>query len=735
MNIRRSITNLPLAPYPAHCELAANDHRFNLELATIYANQCLSEYAEVLHAALDLPKHNVQLDAERSGKSPAIALNLNAALDSDYELIIGVDTVSLTGRDETQMFYGVQTLIQLAQSLGPYLPTLEIRDTARCKYRGLHLDVSRHFYPVDNVKRVLDLMAMHKLNHFHWHLVDDQGWRLEIDAFPDLVKTGSHRPGTVTKHTLDRDNELDNTPHRGFYTKQDIRDIVAYAKARHITVIPEIDLPGHSSALLTAYPVLACHNAPTPPRVQTHFGIFTQVLCNRESTFTFLETLFTELAVLFPGPYVHIGGDEVKKTHWDSCPDCQQVLRDRALSNSEALHGYFIQRVTKILANLNKRAICWDDVLDSDNLDQSVKIMSWLGEEKACDALTRGHDVIMTQSKLYFDFYQSLSIDEPFAIHGHAPLKEVYNYDPLEHSDTIQGVQANVWTEYIDTMPKLEYALLPRLAALAEIAWTPKSQQSWTAFRQRIPALLERYEKLGYHAADSVFVPQFNVLDRGTGYLRVALHSEFPQLPIYFTSDGTRPTEGSSAYQQPLLITEPTLLHAGCFSTDNKPASGVVPLFVFPHHAMGCKVVAKDSALNLIEIDHLNQLTNGLPQQGVRFQHAQWALFEALDSFHIDLDLRTTQTFSTISVGFDGALGRSLYFPVSVTVHGSQNEQDWKVLGQLQPSQPTGRWALSSAEHTYRFLRFSVDNRQTIYSFEDARDIIPPLYVDEITVT
>jgi hexosaminidase len=219
---------------------------------------------------------------------------------------------------------------------------------------------------------------------------------------------GSRRPATVNNHTLDRGTDLDSFPHGGYYSKQDIRDIVAYASVRHITIIPEIDLLGHSSALLAAYPSLGCRNAHTAPFVQTHFGIFTQVLCNRENTFEFLTTLFAELAELFPSPLVHIGGDEVKKQHWENCAECQQILREHGLPNSKALHGYFIQSVTKILAALGKRAICWNDVLEAKNLENNVKIMSWLGEDKAREALSRGHELIMTQSNLYIDFHQSL---------------------------------------------------------------------------------------------------------------------------------------------------------------------------------------------------------------------------------------------------------------------------------------------------------------------------------------
>lgn len=726
-----SNANLPLAPYPAYCEVTNTEQSFNLDVAGINAAKELSDCAEFLGSALRLAKG----DTPNTPQDNAIILSLDAALKEGYTLTIDADSVRIIGGDASQVFYGVQTLIQLAQSLGAKLPALKIRDTARCEYRGLHLDVSRHFFGVEEVKRVLELMAMHKLNYFHWHLVDDQGWRLELDAFPELVKTGSQRPATVNNHTLDRGTDLDNIPHGGYYSKQDIRDIVAYASARHITVIPEIDLPGHSSALLAAYPSLGCSNARTAPFVQTHFGIFTQVLCNRETTFEFLTTLFTELAELFPGPLVHIGGDEVKKQHWENCPECQQILRDQELPNSKALHGYFIQRVTKILATLGKRAICWDDVLEAKNLDNSVKIMSWLGEEKAREALARGHELIMTQSNLYFDFYQSLSIDEPFAIHGHAPLKGVYNYDPLQHSDAIQGVQANVWTEYIDSMATLEYVLLPRLAALAEIAWTPKEQQSWTGFKQRIPGLFERYRSLGYQVADSVYVPEFEVTERSSQSIKVAVHSEFPENPIRITTDGSRPTLNSDVYKQPVVITEPTLVHAGSFSNDGNVAYGVAPLFVYPHHAVSCKVIARDSELQLLSVDNLDKLTNGLPQQGLRFQHADWALFDALNLFYIDLDLGGATKFSNVSVGFDGALGRSLYFPLSVALLCSLDGQNWLEIGPLQPSKPAGRWALSGLEHTTHFLRIRVDNQQTIYSYEDACDVIPPLYIDEITVT
>lgn len=678
--------------------------------------------------------------------SITLRLSDSALDDADYTLIVHPCNITIIAAKESGLFYGIQTLLQLLSNGDSWVPTLRIDDKARCDYRGLHLDVSRHFRSVKDIKHLIDLMAMHKMNFFHWHLVDDQGWRIEIDKYPRLTEVASKRPSTVIGHTLDKDAPSDLQVHSGFYTQQDILGIVAYAQQRHITIIPEIDLPGHSSALLAAYPEYGCANQSDTASVKTHFGIFKHVLCTRASSFTFLKDLLSEVAQLFPSEYIHIGGDEVKKDHWRQCPDCQAVIERQSLNNTAELHGYFIDQVVEILASLGKKAICWDDVLESQNLNPNVTIMSWLGESNADDALSRGHQLIKTPTNLYFDFYQSLSIDEPFAIHGHAPLRNVYNYDPLQHNSKVLGAQANVWTEYIQTLGQLEYAILPRMTAFAEIVWTPLKLQNWDDFKARLMVQYKRFDDLGVTASRAIYVPEFRVQQNNGGSFDVTILSEFSDMDIHYTLDGTRPSRASLRYQSSLIVNgpadSPTVISACCVDKGGEHY-GVNRITVFPHKALNCRVKAIDSSSNDKTDYDLALLTNGLTQQGQRFQHANWVAFENKPEFELELDLGKPNQISTLSLGFDGALGRELYFPESVEIRISLDGKTWRRKVKLSDGTIKGRLSaklvdsseVDSEKVLARYLRININNPDQIYSHEDETMVTTPLYIDEIVVT
>lgn len=678
--------------------------------------------------------------------SITLRLSDSALDDADYTLIVHPCNITIIAAKESGLFYGIQTLLQLLSNGDSWVPTLRIDDKARCDYRGLHLDVSRHFRSVKDIKHLIDLMAMHKMNFFHWHLVDDQGWRIEIDKYPRLTEVASKRPSTVIGHTLDKDAPSDLQVHSGFYTQQDILGIVAYAQQRHITIIPEIDLPGHSSALLAAYPEYGCANQSDTASVKTHFGIFKHVLCTRASSFTFLKDLLSEVAQLFPSEYIHIGGDEVKKDHWRQCPDCLAVIERQSLNNTAELHGYFIDQVVEILASLGKKAICWDDVLESQNLNPNVTIMSWLGESNADDALSRGHQLIKTPTNLYFDFYQSLSIDEPFAIHGHAPLRNVYNYDPLQHNSKVLGAQANVWTEYIQTLGQLEYAILPRMTAFAEIVWTPLKLQNWDDFKARLMVQYKRFDDLGVTASRAIYVPEFRVQQNNGGSFDVTILSEFSDMDIHYTLDGTRPSRASLRYQSSLIVNgpadSPTVISACCVDKGGEHY-GVNRITVFPHKALNCRVKAIDSSSNDKTDYDLALLTNGLTQQGQRFQHANWVAFENKPEFELELDLGKPNQISTLSLGFDGALGRELYFPESVEIRISLDGKTWRRKVKLSDGTIKGRLSaklvdsseVDSEKVLARYLRININNPDQIYSHEDETMVTTPLYIDEIVVT
>nr|MCR5132748.1 beta-N-acetylhexosaminidase [Bacteroidales bacterium] len=387
-------------------------------------------------------------------------------------------------------------------------PCLKIQDKPRFAYRGMHLDCSRHFFSVQEVKKYLDVMALHKMNRFHWHLTDDQGWRVEIKKYPRLTEIGAFRNGTVVKKDW---NSNDGIRYGGYYTQEQMKDIVAYADKLGITVIPEIDLPGHMMGALAAYPELGCTGGPY--EVWTRWGISDQVLCpGKEAMFTFLEDVFTELMDIFPSEYIHIGGDECPKSEWEKCPECQARIKELGIkgtkehTSEQLLQSYVTARVQKFLNDHGRKIIGWDEILEGD-LAKGATVMSWRGVKGGIQASSMGFDVIMTPNTYcYFDYYQSQDKDkEPFGIGGDLPLEKVYGYDPLEGLDGDQqkhilGVQANLWTEYIATPEHLEYMLLPRLDALSEIQWCDPSRKDLERFKTALKDnLFKIYDTMGFN--------------------------------------------------------------------------------------------------------------------------------------------------------------------------------------------------------------------------------------------
>jgi len=422
--------------------------------------------------------------------------------EEGYRLRIEPRGVTILG-PPAGLFYGAQSVLQLAaaRSVAAFiLPAAEIEDQPRFPYRGLHLDTSRHMFPVEFLKRYLDWMARYKLNRFHWHLTDDQGWRIEIKQYPRLAEIASLRKETLVGHAP-QSTKYDGKPYGGFYTQEQIRDVVAYARERFITVIPEIEMPGHSLAALAAYPDLACTTGPF--ETATTWGVFKDVYCPKENTFQFLENVLTEVMELFPSRYIHIGGDEVEKDRWKESPDAQAVIRRGGLKDESELQSYFIRRMEQFINSKGRRMIGWDEILEG-GLAPDATVMSWRGEEGGIAAARQGHDVIMSPGAyLYFDHYQGDRNQEPLAIGGMLPLEKVYSYNPApaalnaEEQKHILGAQANVWTEYLAEPRQVEYMLFPRLFALAEVAWSPQAQRTYRDFLSRVPPQLARLKRQG----------------------------------------------------------------------------------------------------------------------------------------------------------------------------------------------------------------------------------------------
>lgn len=446
-------------------------------------------------------------------KHADVSFSLNPSItlpDEGYLLTVGRTGISVEARTQAGLFYGMQTLVQLIAVNGKNLPRLEITDFPRFPYRGLHLDVGRHMFPPEFIKRYLDLMARFKFNHFHWHLTEDQGWRIEIKKYPKLQEMAAWRNETIVGHAGKSDH-YDGQRYGGFYSQEEIRDIVRYAAERHITIIPEIEMPGHSRAALAAYPSLGCTGGPYT--VATTWGVFDDVYCaGKEETFVFLQDVLDEVMELFPGTYIHIGGDEVPKKRWKECRHCQQRIRKEKLKNEHELQSYFIQRIEKYLNSKGRQIIGWDEILEG-GLAPNATVMSWRGEEGGIAAARQQHAVIMTPGNwCYLDHYQASPETEPLAIGGLTPVEEVYSYEPLPEalSETEQkfilGAQGNVWTEYMKTPDHVEYMVYPRALALAEVVWSPREKKNYPDFLHRLRQLQPLLDTLKVNYAKHVFL-------------------------------------------------------------------------------------------------------------------------------------------------------------------------------------------------------------------------------------
>ncbi|MDX1587106.1 MAG: beta-N-acetylhexosaminidase [Balneolaceae bacterium] len=457
-----------------------------------------------------------------SNTSNTILLTIDAEDSPDneegYVLSVTSDRIEIGAKSAQGLFYGVQSLLQLLPPEINYkdpsfvpadfewnIPVVEITDYPRYEYRGMHLDVARHFFPVEFLKEYIDLLAMHKMNRFHWHLTEDQGWRIEIKQYPLLTEVGGWRDSTLIGKA--GSGEFDGIRYGGYYTQEQVREIVQYAADRFITVIPEIEMPGHSSAALEAYPQLGCEPE-KDYQAQTTWGVFEDIYCPSEETFTFLENVLSEVIELFPSEYIHIGGDEAPKTAWENSELAQQVIEREGLEDEHELQSYFIKRIEQFLNSRGRQIIGWDEILEG-GLAPNATVMSWRGIEGGIAAAQQGHDVIMTPtSHVYLDYYQADPETEPLAIGGFTTLEKTYSYEPTpdtlteEESKHILGAQGNVWTEYMHTGRKVEYMAYPRASALSEVVWSPAEKRDWTDFWTRLQTHFKRLEYRGINAAE-----------------------------------------------------------------------------------------------------------------------------------------------------------------------------------------------------------------------------------------
>lgn len=579
--------NMGIIPAPVSIQKISGNFVFDKSVVLLSNNPKNVKIAETLQSFATTKGFSLKIVKTLAAGQKAIELTSVGADQlpkEGYQIKINSNKIKLIGKN-AGLFYALQSFMQLMpdQKQGGTLiiQNAEINDYPRFSYRGLHLDVGRHFFPLSFIKKYIDVMAAYKLNNFHWHLTEDQGWRIEIKKYPKLTEIGGSRNGTVIG-VMPGSGGTDNEVYKGYYTQAEAKEIVTYAAERYINVIPEIELPGHGSAAIAAYPELSCFpDRDTPigektpwsgPRtgkqVQQTWGVFDDIFVPSENTFKFLENVLDEVIAIFPSKYIHIGGDEAPKKYWKESEFCQQLIKEKGLKDEHELQSYFIQRIEKYLNGKGRSIIGWDEILEG-GLAPNATVMSWRGEKGGIEAAQQNHDVLMTPSTngLYFDHKQSLAEDEPLTIgrnnKGFAHYTKVYNYDPVpsvlteDQKKYIKGVQANLWTEYIETPAKAEYMLFPRIYALSEIAWTPLVKKDLKNFSEdRLSLHLARLDKTGtnFWVPMPIGQPEKEVV--GENHV-ITLQAPISGARIYYTLDGFRPSENAAEYVSPLKINVP----------------------------------------------------------------------------------------------------------------------------------------------------------------------------------
>ena len=623
----------------------------------------------------------------------------------------------------------------------------EIEDEPRFGYRGMHLDESRHFFGMDAVKRYLDIMEIHKLNTLHWHLTDDQGWRVEIKKYPKLTEVGSIRKKTVIGHIF-RSKDYDTTPYGNgmWYTQDQIREIIEYAAAKGITIIPEIDLPGHMLAALAAYPELGCTGGPYD--VWGDWGISDDVLCvGKEQTMQFLENVLSEICDLFPSEYIHIGGDECPKVRWEKCPRCQAKIRELGLKANEEyqpehfLQGYVMSRMEKFINSKGKRIIGWDEILEGE-VAPNATIMSWRGVAGGLQAVHLGHDAIMTPNTFYYlDYYQSLDKEkEPLAIGGYLPIEKCYSYEPFVEGMTEQekahvlGVQANLWTEYIATESHLQYMLLPRMAALSEVQWCQPENKSWERFYNSADAFCSIYDAMGYNYGKHIFEVKAEVkINKEKGCVEVGLQAQ-GNTPIRYTLDGNEPEAASSLYTGPIEIRESCTLKAKSDKNDK-----VYEKTFTAHKAMGRPVVVLTETHPSYKFNCPDLLTDGITGKGPynSGDYAGWynKPFEAV----IDMG---GQTFSKVTLSTFVYKYDYIFNPLDLTIYTSENGEDFTELahtefpveGKVDDGNGCQKFLASFPETTAKYLKITARVIDSLPEWHSGKGRPGFVFVDEILV-
>jgi hexosaminidase len=754
-----------IIPQPQQITVGTGSFTLNRNTQIVYATSAsellpsVTAIAEALRRSTGYP-----LPVNEAGVTPPrnaiiISLARNEALGSEgYQLSVKKDGISIQAPTGRGALYAAGSLLQLfppavystrpVKNVSWSAPVVDITDAPRYTWRGMHLDVSRHFFPKEFVKRFIDYLVLHKMNTFHWHLTDDQGWRIEIKKYPELTSIGAWRVNHEDVHWNIRPAQKpgEQATYGGFYTQDEIREVVKYAADRFVTVVPEIEMPAHATAVITAYPQLSCTGGPFTVPSGGLWPIKDIFCAGNDSTFDLIQNVLTEVASLFPGPYIHIGGDEADKTEWKRCPKCQARIHQEHLANEEELQSYFVKRVEKMLTGLHKRLIGWDEILEGGIAPQAT-VMSWRGIDGGIAAARAGHDVVMSPtSYCYLDYYQSDPRGRPLAIGGYVPLERVYSYEPTPDSLTpaeathILGVQGNLWAEYLPDGKQVEYMAFPRIAAMAENGWSQKEKKSWPDFVGRMTRQFERYSALEINAAHALHeVAIQESVDVAAHVATVDLSTQGGIGTIRYTLDGTRPSVKSSKYSGPITLKRSTVVTATTFDGTRRLADPLSLNVLIPRHTISAVVFepALDSAY---AARGTASLMNGRRAKATRDDAAEWRGAKGRDLV-MTADLGNVVPVSKVTVGFLHQSTASVFLPSTLTCAISNDGKSFIDAGRItcqtlqkEPKPLVQDCAITLKHAKARYIRLTAVNPGPVPEWHLFAGQPTSILIDEIIV-
>ncbi len=701
-------------------------------------------------------------DAYPCGKeSDASAIVLSTAEadeslgDEGYSLSVQTNKITIKALKPAGLFYGVQTLRQLlpveiertvltCQNTNWTIPCVDIRDVPRYRWRGMHLDVSRHFFDKYFIEKYIDYLALHKLNRFHIHLTDDHGWRVEIEKYPKLTQVGAYRKESMIGEKRNLIGKYNGIAHGGFYTKDEIRDIIAYAQNRFITVIPEIEMPGHCTAALAAYPELSCTGGAF--EVGVDWRNYADVFCaGKEETFSFLQDVLSEIIDLFPSEYIHIGGDECRKARWQACPNCQARIGSENLKNEDELQSYFIKRIEKYLISKGRKLLGWDEILEG-GLAPEAAVMSWRGIEGGIKAAKQGHDVVMSPlTHCYFDYYQGLPDFEPLTIGSYLTLEQVYTFEPTPSELTgseakhILGGQGNMWTEHQATPAEVEYMVFPRISALAEAVWSPAKLRDWDDFCRRMEKQYHRFDLLGINYSKSAFMsyPK-SMVNESDNTLMLTFDTQLSNAEIRYSLDGNEPGPESALFEAPFQLKKSTVVKAGIFKNGQLRGPVAGREFIM-HKAVVRPVTLLNAPNKKYNIGNYANLTNGMRGTDI-FNSGLWTSFEG-NNFEAVVDLEEIMPVKKISTEFLQFTGPKIFAPATVEFAVSLDGENFEVVAKIEndlsekKNEPTIKnFEYELDETTARYVRVIAQNRGVCPLWHPKAGEPAWLFVDEIVV-